>query len=95
MSDRIHLQKQEKYNQEDWNKTKAPVWHPIANHQDGTPHKPIVRCDCGQWVGLQAHSIEPSGEVNASFLHKPNGCGWHVFITLDGWDGGKREAGKP
>jgi len=46
--------------------------------------KAIVACGgCGKCAGLQ-HVIEPSGEVNPS-LECPHGCGWHVFVILEGW----------
>ena len=52
--------------------------------------KPMVRCNCNRLVGLGAHTIAKSGLVSASFLDldlSGGGCGWHVWITLDGYNG--------
>ncbi len=54
-------------------------------------HHMLMRCPkCLQLSGLQLHSIEPNGEVNASVLCncKVEGgeCGWHEWVVLDGWD---------
>ena len=64
--------------------------------------KPHVRCICGTWTGIGLHHVHADGSVTASFFdaaaetwqangktyHKEPGCGWHVYIKLDGYSGG-------
>jgi len=54
-------------------------------------HYMMMRCPkCLQLAGLELHSIEPNGEVNASILcncrTKDGECGWHEWAVLDEWD---------
>lgn len=55
----------------------------------------VTTCgQCGAVAGcLVKHSIEENGEVNASYVCSATGCGWHVFVRLDGWDLGRKDAG--
>lgn len=65
--------------------------------------KPHVRCICGNWSGIGLHHVQADGSVFASFFdatkeqlagmgdrwkNAPGGCGWHVFIKLDGYSYG-------
>lgn len=69
----------------------APCWIPVAT-LEGKPFKPIIRCNCGYYVGIALHHVHADGTVTASFYHKrgtnyatgedPNGCEWHVWLKL-------------
>lgn len=65
--------------------------------------KPLIRCKCGSLSGIALHHVHADGRVTASYYdseadsfehggkkysHIP-GCGWHVFIKLDGYDLGE------
>jgi hypothetical protein len=69
---------------------------------EGKPQRPVVRCQCGQYIGLTNHHVHADGTVTASFfdtsqpfmwggkqVHNPNGCNWHVFLKLKDYDGGE------
>jgi hypothetical protein len=78
----------------------APAWLPIRSTA-GEPLKPLIRCRCGQLCGIRLHSVNVKGEVRASFLHQwpdvppeRQGCGWHEFIELDGYETDPDYAGK-
>lgn len=60
---------------------------------DGRPRKPIIRCNCGHVSGIGLHHVHADGRVTNSFYHKrgpedPEGCEWHVWLKLAGWDMG-------
>jgi len=74
-----------------------PAWIPIQNG-DGTPAKPMIRCACGALMSIRLHHVHGDGRVTASFLHpivpqnppqapEHQGCGFHEFLVLDGYDG--------
>ena len=73
----------------------GPGWIPCQD-LDGKVVHPIIRCRCGDLLGIGKHSISESGEVNNSFYDRESlnhgngnkGCGWHVWLHLDGWEGG-------
>jgi hypothetical protein len=85
-----------------WDTANSPAWLQ-PQRTDGEKLKPIIRCNCGQWVGIGLHHVHADGTVTASFFHSkgtnfaigedPNGCGWHVFVKLIGWAGGDFPAG--
>lgn len=83
MSDRIHIP------QVFHSDGISPGWISVVN-QDKTPAKPYIRCQCGVYCGIGLHSVSANGEVNNSFYHTKEsknapGCGWHVFLFLDGY----------
>lgn len=48
----------------------------------------FIRCGgCGLCMGL-GHEIAANGDVSPSLFHDSQECGWHVFGTLQDWDGG-------
>jgi hypothetical protein len=69
--------------------TQKPSW--ISGiHQDGSPARPMIICNCGAALSCQAHHIHKDGTVTASFYHRDGygdipGCGWHVFLKLKDW----------
>lgn len=50
-----------------------------------------MRCLCGNLIGIGQHRVDDNGDVNPSVSHDW-GCGWHHYITLEGWTYGVREA---
>jgi predicted RNA-binding Zn-ribbon protein involved in translation (DUF1610 family) len=40
---------------------------------------------CGQTAVLIDHEIAPDGTVSPSVVCPHDGCGFHEFIQLDGW----------
>lgn len=76
--------------------TIKPAWLPIQNSA-GAPLKPIIRCACGNLVGIGLHHVHADGRVTASFYHwwppesemgkAHQGCGFHEMIELADWTG--------
>ena len=72
-----------------------PGWWKVTN-SEGKQLKPLIRCNCGYVSGIGLHHVHADGTVTNSFYHKkgtnypedPNGCEWHVWLKLKGWDGG-------
>jgi hypothetical protein len=69
----------------------SPGWIQTVD-QAGNHLKPVIRCNCGMYLGIGLHHVHPDGRVTASFFHQksdkdPNGCGWHVYIELQNWSG--------
>lgn len=70
-----------------------PGW--FACTEGGKPAKPLIRCNCGHVSGIRSFHVHADGTVTASYYHKkgtvypedPDGCGWHVFLTLADWTG--------
>lgn len=78
-----------------------PRWFRVRD-QDGKVLRPLIRCNCGAFIGLANHYVHANGVVTASFfdsnqpfmwkgkqVHNPNGCNWHVMLILDGYDCGE------
>lgn len=75
-----------------------PAWLPLQN-SEGQPVKPVIRCACGNLLGMGLHHVHPDGRVTASFYHwwdpayiaqypgMEQGCGFHEYLELDGWTG--------
>ena len=40
---------------------------------------------CGQVASLSGHTINPGGHVNPSLVCPYEGCGFHEYVTLEGW----------
>ena len=61
-------------------------WFPV------NPPKPIrssamVNCrDCGKTASLSDHTIAANGEVTPSLVCPTDGCSFHEFVTLVGWN---------
>jgi hypothetical protein len=84
----------------------APGW--LATEENGKSARPVIRCNCGEHMGIENHHIHADGRVTASFYDAEtwppfadgslacprHGCGWHVFLILDGWDRGEFLPGK-
>jgi len=47
--------------------------------------KAFCCCPRGHGGSLVNHTIEPNGEVNASYLCHRADCGWHEMVVLEGW----------
>ena len=48
--------------------------------------RPYIVCRCGLNRIIPLHHVHADGRVTASFLCEP-GCGFHEWLTLDGWTG--------
>ena len=93
MADIVHILEATEH--VDWY-AKSPAWaQPVDT--DGNKLKPIIRCNCGKWSGIGLHHVHTDGTVTQSFFHATkaehpmgtdDGCGWHVMLVLDGWNGG-------
>jgi hypothetical protein len=72
-----------------------PGWFATST-QDGKPLKPVIRCNCGLFIGLRLHHVHADGTVTASFYHKKGtnfavgeslqGCEWHVWLKLKDYE---------
>jgi len=80
--------------EEHHNRPNEPAWFSTVD-SDGKPLKPIIRCNCGKFMGIRLHHVHADGTVTASFFHTkgavrgsdPEGCEWHVFLKLKDWTG--------
>lgn len=52
---------------------------------------PVIECPgCGNsLLGVSSHEIEENGNVNASVVCPYKDCGFHEFVVLEDWNGGK------
>jgi hypothetical protein len=76
-----------------------PGWFQPVKYGTNEAVKPIIRCDCGAFVGLALHHVHADGTVTASFYHKKGtnhevgesaeGCEWHVHLKLLDYHGGE------
>lgn len=81
--------------------TPGPGWIRLKD-ASGKYVKPLVKCRCGTITGIGLHHVHADGRVTASFFdaiattwtvgsktyHKKPGCGWHVYIKLEGYNCG-------
>lgn len=44
-----------------------------------------IVCAKGHSGLMRVHTIAANGEVEPSVVCTVEGCGWHEFITLEGW----------
>lgn len=69
--------------------TNMPCWVPTTDGKNKL--RPLIRCECGAYLGIGRHHIHRDGTVTDSIYHKDgeplNGCGWHVHVTLGDWTG--------
>jgi hypothetical protein len=88
MAKTIHIPKTDK------DHTIFPAWIPTVD-SSGKSLKPSIRCKCGVHTGIGLHHVHPDGRITASYFHElkedqpegHKGCGWHVYLILDGWTG--------
>ena len=81
----------------------GPGWFRTRRYDNGGWARPLVKCKCGKVGGISLHHVHADGRVTASYYdsqaaefehngkkysHTP-GCGWHVYIKLDGYDCGE------
>lgn len=70
---------------------KCPSWLNVVRSGDNKPLRPVIRCICGRYCDISNHFIHEDGRVTESFLCQfkegPPGCGWHVWLKLEDWDG--------
>ena len=59
-------------------------WKPYLR-QDGS-RGAIYTCPQGHTASLEGWAIAEDGTVSPSVDCSPNGCGFHDFIQLIGWD---------
>jgi len=67
--------------------TWKPAWiGPPGDEPFGQWRQTALVCDpSGHVLSLSQHQIDDAGKVTPSLLC-PNGCGWHEWLLLDGWD---------
>lgn len=81
------------------NRDNYPCWKAVVD-LEGNPKKPTIYCKCGKPCGIEGHSINEKGEITPSFWHykfephevsnydeKTNGCGFHEYLQLEGYNG--------
>jgi hypothetical protein len=92
----LNLRKGDGYTAEGGKKPGEPLWLPTDRYGI---IRPLIRCVCGELVGIPKHHVHADGRVTASFLHdgpgpfgEPSYCGWHIYATLIGWDHGDSPA---
>ena len=57
----------------------------LSRDLDGALY-PTIRDTNGDWFAIQTHSIAADGTVSPSVVCTYDGCDFHEFITLEGWD---------
>jgi hypothetical protein len=50
----------------------------------------VTRCGKGHIGSLDDHQIDSDGFVTPSVVCQKNGCDYHEFIRLEGWEDGIR-----
>jgi len=78
-----------------WDKTPL-TWFPIRYGKDGggTGLTASVNCVNGHGAALYDHAISVDGKVDPSLVCEVGSCGWHEFVTLEGWTTPAREPGE-
>jgi hypothetical protein len=62
--------------------SKRGTWM-YATYEEGNP--PAIRCPNGHGSVMKNHVIEADGTSKGSVLCPVPGCGWHVYVKLEGW----------
>lgn len=83
-----------------WDGDNAPAWVETKN-PDGERVRPNIICQCGVGTDIGNHHIHADGRITTSYYHhfadrpkKMQGCGWHVYLKMIGWDGGEMVPGQ-
>lgn len=63
------------------------TWHREEHPVLGT--QVISVCEKGHqsWLSAKGHTVTEDGTVSPSYVCPVDGCGWHVWVRLDGWSG--------
>lgn len=77
------------------NEDHVPAWVDTFD-PNGNRVRPHIKCKCGVITNIGNHHIHADGTITASYYHyyadrpaKMQGCGWHVFLKMQGWTGGE------
>lgn len=66
-----------------WKHARTAAGGGTYSHYDGA----CIECGgCGHGMALSKHEIAADGTVTPSVVCPYVGCGWHVFIRLEGWN---------
>lgn len=71
--------------QHDQELSKPNTWA-IFRYQSGRVQV-VTRCANGHIGSLDDHEIDADGVVSPSVVCQKNGCDFHEFIQLEGWEG--------
>lgn len=63
----------------------GPWWSPLKGEMN-----PMIKCTQGHTAFLTQHEIQEDGTVDPSIVCPDDGCNWHIWGRLDGWDQGHR-----
>lgn len=71
-------------------KLSPSTWEP---HMGGGHQSAWIACPtCGQLATLGDHTIADNGKVTPSLVCPYDGCDFHDYVELEGWDGTIMEA---
>lgn len=62
----------------------------LVRWKQGDKTIPVIRCgECGEVATLETHTRSKDGIINPSVVcpYTKEGCTWHVWLTLEGWEG--------
>ena len=63
---------------------RAGVWK--GGTRDGARTASLSCPECGRVASLSDHTIDAAGNVSPSVVCPYQGCTWHVFVKLEGWE---------
>lgn len=66
--------------------TDPGVWRGAT--RDGERTATMSCPECGEVASLSNHEIAPNGDVSPSVVCPHEGCGFHRYVTLEGWGDG-------
>lgn len=67
--------------------TPGPLtWRIIKDYHPDHPTVPVITCSEGHESVLRTHDISASGEVSPSLVCPIEGCSFHEYATLKGWN---------
>lgn len=69
----------------EWHKPEPLTWHLEHGNVPGTM-LPVMVCDQGHESTIRTHSVGAGGIVRPSSVCPVDGCGFHQWVKLEGWD---------
>ena len=68
---------------------KPGTWKRVTGDLADIGYLAVVRCpECKLLESIaRKHTVAADGKVSPSVVCPHDGCNWHVYVRLDGWEG--------
>jgi len=72
----------------EWHKPELLTWHMEMDYTGVLI--PVLVCDQGHEAIIRTHKVNPEGVVTPSIMCPVEGCTFHEYVKLEGWERGSQ-----